>query len=223
MNKQHLKIVACVACVTVLFGCATQKEASHGEALNSDRIQQVSTATGPKFVDCAIAHCPARTPKSIGGEGSEVRVEGPVVKAMPEPITPASKEPEAVKVAAEKLLKSVTVHFKWNSAELEPAEKVRLNELAPILKDAKRVRVVGRTDGTGAGTANDRLANKRAMNVMLYLRDVVNGVHDNKVELNSKGLCCYVADNETHAGRSMNRRAEVQVFGDVATQAQHEN
>lgn len=220
MNKQHLTIVACVVCAAFLIGCAAPKEASHGGEHSEDRIQQVITATGPKFVDCAISHCPKRTPKSIGGDEPEVRIEAPAVKAVPPRVASASSAPMQVQ---EQLLKSVTVHFKWNSADLGPSEKARLNELAAVLKDAKRVRVVGRTDGTGAGHANDRLANKRAMNVMLYLRDVVNGVQDNKVELSSKGLCCYVADNETNAGRSMNRRAEVQVYGDVATQEKHEN
>jgi len=223
MKNQHLKIVAGVVCAASLVGCAAPKEPSHGDAFSDDRIQQVITATGPKFVDCAISHCPTRTPKSIGGDEPEVRIEAPAVKAVPPRVEPASSAPVEGKQAQEQLLKSVTVHFKWNSADLGPSEKARLNDLAPVLRDAKRVRVVGRTDGTGAGHANDRLANKRAMNVMLYLRDVVNGVQDNKVELSSKGLCCYVADNETNAGRSMNRRAEVQVYGDVATQEKHEN
>lgn len=223
MKKQHLKVVAGLVCAASLLGCAVPKEPSHGDAFSDERIQQVSTATGPKFVDCAVSHCPMRTPKSIGGEEPEVRIQAPVVKAVPPSVAPAASVPVEVQQAHEQLLKSATVHFKWNSADLGPSEKARLNELAPVLKDAKRVRVVGRTDGTGAGHANDRLANKRAMNVLLYLRDVVNGVQDNKVELSSKGLCCYVADNETNAGRSMNRRAEVQVYGDVATQEKHEN
>lgn len=223
MKKQHLTMVASVVCAASLLGCAAPKEASHGEALSGDQIQQVITATGPKFVDCSVSHCPTRTPKSIGGDEPEVRIEAPAVKAVQSRVAPESNALVEVQQAQEQLLKSVTVHFKWNSADLGPSEKARLNDLAPVLKDGKRVRVVGRTDGTGAGHANDRLANKRAMNVMLYLRDVVNGVQDNKVELSSKGLCCYVADNETNAGRSMNRRAEVQVYGDVATKEKHEN
>lgn len=224
MKQRHLKILVALACVYALAGCAAQKESSHAEVLASDRIQQVSTAIGPKFVDCAIAHCPARTRKSIKGDEQEMRIEVPAVNPTQARVEPKAIKPEVVEQPGrERLLKSVTVHFKWNSAELGPNEKASLNALTPVLKDAKRVRVVGRTDGTGAGTANDRLANKRAMKVMLYLRDVANGVHDNKVELSSKGMCCYVADNETNVGRSMNRRAEVQVYGDLPPKEQHEN
>lgn len=221
MNKQHFKIAVCVACMASLIGCAAPKDASHGDALTSDRIQQVITTMGPKFVDCGVAHCPTRTPKSIGGDAQAP--DQAAVAELPAIADQKSAGAPSGQTEQEQLLKAVTVHFKWNSSELGPAERAKLSELAPILKDAKRVKVVGRTDGTGAAAVNDRLANKRAMSVMLYLRDVLNGTQDNKVELSSKGLCCYVADNESQSGRSMNRRAEVQVFGDVLTDGKREN
>ena len=154
-----------------------------------------------------------RSAKSIGVDAPAIRIDVPT--DAPKPIQTVVKKPQELVLVSEQLLRSVTVRFRWNSAQLDPKEKARLNELASILKDAKRVRVLGRTDGTGTGDANDRLANKRAMSVMLHLRDVVNGTSEDKVQLSSKGLCCYVADNQTKAGRSNNRRAEVEIYGDV--------
>jgi outer membrane protein OmpA-like peptidoglycan-associated protein len=223
MKTKHMKFAMCLVCMSVLLGCAASNVVSHVDLPRSDHIQQVITATGLKFVDCAISHCPTRTPKSMGSEEQEIPMEVPTASSSHVHFESAAKATEPAQVKSEQLLKSVTVHFKWNSADLGPSEKNSLSELAPFLQVAKRVRVVGRTDGTGAGSANDRLANKRAMNVMLYLRDLVNGAHDTKVELTGKGLCCYVADNETHGGRSMNRRAEVEVYGDVAPLDQHQN
>jgi outer membrane protein OmpA-like peptidoglycan-associated protein len=84
--------------------------------------------------------------------------------------------------------------------------------LAAVLPDARRARVIeirGRTDELGSAALNDTLARNRALAVRDYLR-----AHDlpeaTTIRLSFKGACCYVAGNDTAAGRAANRRVEIE-------------
>jgi OOP family OmpA-OmpF porin len=70
---------------------------------------------------------------------------------------------------------------------------------------------VGHTDSVGADAYNQKLSVKRADAVKAYL--VSKGIEKNRVYTEGKGEKQPVADNNTSAGRSKNRRVEIEVVG----------
>ena len=70
---------------------------------------------------------------------------------------------------------------------------------------------VGHTDSVGSDAYNQKLSVKRADAVKAYL--VTKGIEKNRVYTEGKGEKQPVADNKTSAGRSKNRRVEIEVVG----------
>ena len=70
---------------------------------------------------------------------------------------------------------------------------------------------MGHTDSVGSDAYNQKLSVKRADSVKAYL--VSKGIEKNRVYTEGKGEKQPVADNKTAAGRSKNRRVEIEVVG----------
>lgn len=102
--------------------------------------------------------------------------------------------------------------FKTNSAELEPATKSNLTDLAGTLNkyDDTNVLIEGHTDNTGEDSYNQRLSERRAAAVESYLAS--QGVDASRLTTAGYGEKQPVATNDTDAGRSSNRRVEVAIY-----------
>ena len=70
---------------------------------------------------------------------------------------------------------------------------------------------MGHTDSVGSDAYNQKLSVKRSDAVKAYL--VTKGIEKNRVYTEGKGEKQPVADNKTAAGRSKNRRVEIEVVG----------
>ena len=70
---------------------------------------------------------------------------------------------------------------------------------------------VGHTDWIGSDAYNFKLGYRRAEAVKAYI--VERGVEKSRVYIDSKGKHQPVEDNRTAAGRSKNRRVEIEVVG----------
>jgi len=104
-----------------------------------------------------------------------------------EKVTPPVKIEEKRKVTE-------TVFFDFDSYELKPGEKAKLDSLS---KDTQ-YRATGYTCDIGEKFYNDKLALNRARAVQNYLGSIVK-------EVDGKGKCCYVDLKE----RWRNRRVEI--------------
>lgn len=69
------------------------------------------------------------------------------------------------------------------------------------------VKIVGHTDSTGSDSVNQPLSVNRASATRDYLAD--RGVAGNRISIDGRGSREPVADNNTLAGRAMNRRIEI--------------
>ena len=69
------------------------------------------------------------------------------------------------------------------------------------------VKIIGHTDSTGSDEINGPLSVNRANATRDYLVD--RGVAMNRVSIDGRGAREGVADNNTTAGRAMNRRVEI--------------
>jgi len=105
----------------------------------------------------------------------------------------------------------LVVTFENNSYELD---QEALSTLAKVIRAAgglPSIRIVGYTDNTGAKDYNDWIAQARMEAVRDWLQK--NGLNKGNLEANtddSRGHCCYVAENTSGAGRSLNRRVEIE-------------
>ena len=98
--------------------------------------------------------------------------------------------------------------FDFDSANLKPGMKAALNELAIKIKASKGyevLTVIGHTDSSGPEDYNQILSVRRAQATADYLAEQgITGIN-----VVGRGESQPIADNSTRAGRSQNRRVEV--------------
>jgi len=111
------------------------------------------------------------------------------------------------------VLKSETVLFGFNRANLTEDAKSQLEELAKSTEGLDRyvIEVQGFTDKTGSMTANERLSEMRAQEVARYLANQYK-IPVRSISLLGSGYAQPVADDKTREGRKLNRRVEVRLF-----------
>ncbi len=118
---------------------------------------------------------------------------------------------EVTRVANDTLRLNVNseVSFAVNSALISAEFYNSLNKVSGVLGDYAQtvVHVIGHTDSTGPDTYNQKLSEERANNVRRYL--VSQGITDGRVVAEGRGERSPVANNNTEAGRSQNRRVEI--------------
>jgi outer membrane protein OmpA-like peptidoglycan-associated protein len=104
------------------------------------------------------------------------------------------------------------IEFATNSAELRPASKTNLKELAEVLQkyEDTEILIEGHTDSTGERDYNQTLSEKRAESVSAYLKSLK--VASSRLTNVGYGPDQPVADNTTVDGRQKNRRVEVAIM-----------
>ena len=140
-------------------------------------------------------------------------------KAAPAPAPVAAPAPKAAPApapapaAATKVTYAADAFFDFDKAVLKGEGKAKLDDLVGKVKgiNLEVIIAVGHTDSVGTDAYNQKLSVKRADAVKAYL--VTKGIEKNRVYTEGKGEKQPVADNKTDAGRSKNRRVEIEVVG----------
>lgn len=107
---------------------------------------------------------------------------------------------------------TVSVLFPFNGTKFNPTIS-QTETLLPLLGNAKRIVVRGRTDGQHASAADEQVALNRALSAQRYL--VSEGVSPLIISVNYLSAGDYVADNKSPAGRAQNRRVEIEVHTEI--------
>jgi OOP family OmpA-OmpF porin len=104
------------------------------------------------------------------------------------------------------------VEFDTGSDHLTPDSRVTLDNIAAALRGqpALKVEVGGYTDSQGNALANQRLSERRAHAVLVYL--LSQGVSRANLTARGYGQARPIADNTTVDGRAQNRRVEFKVL-----------
>jgi outer membrane protein OmpA-like peptidoglycan-associated protein len=102
------------------------------------------------------------------------------------------------------------IHFDFNKSVIKPESKPALDEIARYLaaNPARRLHVVGHTDGVGGFDFNVRLSEARAKAVVSRLVSAY-GIAADRLKGNGVGLLAPIATNATEEGRAKNRRVEL--------------
>lgn len=126
----------------------------------------------------------------------------PVAQIPPPP--PAPAPPKGTKLAT-----VGEAYFDFNKSQLKPSAEDVLAEAVRSLKQNPEMRVVveGHADSVGSDAYNQRLSEKRAQAVKVYL--VSQGIESARVAVEGLGESRPVASNQTAEGRAKNRRAEI--------------
>ena len=101
-----------------------------------------------------------------------------------------------------------SVNFDFNKASLTSLAKQNLDKLVPVFQEYPdtNITIFGYSDSKGADDYNLSLSQQRASSVKTYLAQ--KGLSNSRFEIKGMGEAEPVADNETDAGRSKNRRVE---------------
>lgn len=125
-------------------------------------------------------------------------------------------EPAVTVVGSAEPWEGVTVHsigFAFDSAELTPAMKLDLDELAENLQASEggdQLRIVGYTDNTGPADYNMQLSERRARTVADYL--AAQGIEPERMTVVGHGMDEPRETNTTREGRQANRRVATASF-----------
>ncbi len=105
------------------------------------------------------------------------------------------------------------LHFAFNSSTLTPEDKALLDLVAAALLQAPGItfEVAGHTDSVGSAEYNQSLSARRVASVVKYL--TLQGVPATRMSMKGYGESVPVSDNDTDAGRALNRRVELIILG----------
>jgi outer membrane protein OmpA-like peptidoglycan-associated protein len=101
------------------------------------------------------------------------------------------------------------INFDFAKASLKPDASPVIAQIVALLKanPSYRISVDGHTDNVGNADANKKLSEARAASVVDEL--VKNGIEKTRLSSAGFGAASPIADNESSAGRSKNRRVEL--------------
>ena len=107
--------------------------------------------------------------------------------------------------------RSYHIEFETGSAVIRPGSYKTLDDIfeSAVVAEGLKIGVFGHTDNNGGDDVNIPLSEKRAASVKDYL--VRKGLKDDRIETRGFGSSKPVADNSTEAGRSRNRRVEIEL------------
>jgi len=105
--------------------------------------------------------------------------------------------------------KSYSIEFETGSANIKSASYKLLDEIfeSAVVAEGLKIGVYGHTDNSGSDAVNTPLSEKRALAVKAYL--LKKGLTTNRVEAKGFGSAKPIADNNSEAGKSKNRRVEI--------------
>lgn len=104
------------------------------------------------------------------------------------------------------------VYFDFDKSTLKDESQKTLNNVYKFLEHYPEIRleIQGHTDYIGSEYYNQKLSEKRAKSVKVYL--VQKGIVDNRLETKGYGEKMPVAPNNTKEGRAKNRRTDIKII-----------
>lgn len=161
----------------------------------------------------ALAKLDAHTVATLAMPADESAIPASSAQAVDEvrPVTVVATgdAPQAAPLAAKAANTLRSLPFPSAAALMNADAERGLSDLLPLAIKAERIYIRGRTDATGTTDGNRALAIARAATVRAAF--VGNGVDPRKLKV-TYCTTCFVAPNDTEAGRRTNRRVEIELM-----------
>jgi outer membrane protein OmpA-like peptidoglycan-associated protein len=218
MKKLKLLSVLLLCMVVVFTSCGTWNNTAKGTAIGVGGGAAVGAGVGALAGNTALGSIIGAAVGGTAGaligkkmDKQKKELEAELEAALPEEETvmvESINEGQALKVTFDS-----GILFATNSSTLSAASKSALRALANSLEanPDTDIKIVGHTDSTGKVDYNQILSEKRAKSVFDYLMED-QGVSSKRMTYEGKGIHEPVADNQTEAGRALNRRVEILIL-----------
>lgn len=126
------------------------------------------------------------------------------------PATPPRAAEMAKTIAATGRVDIYGIYFDFNKTDIKPQSKPTLDEIAKLLTNDARLKllVIGHTDHVGTAEYNNTLSLRRAQAVVAELTAAYR-IGSDRLVASGAGFTKPVASNDTEEGRAKNRRVEL--------------
>jgi len=114
-----------------------------------------------------------------------------------------------VPVASPLVQKTIRVQFLYDNVQFNPTGE-QISTLLPLLTNAKRIELRGRTDNKYYSPYDEKIALGRVLSAKQFL--INHGVPESKISVNYVSAGDYIAENVSDSGRAQNRRVEIEIF-----------
>jgi outer membrane protein OmpA-like peptidoglycan-associated protein len=152
--------------------------------------------------------------------GASLRVVSSIGYALPvapavaaaAPAPPPPPRFGQVVVTDEQIVTLEMILFDTGKATIRPRSYATVDQVMQVMRDRPgiHVRIEGHTDSVGSEAANQKLSQRRAESVRVYLVD--HGVARERLEAVGYGETRPIATNATKEGRQQNRRTEFHIL-----------
>lgn len=217
MKKSNGLIAVILCTAIVLSGCNSLNRTVKGALIGGGGGAAVGAGLGAIFgksgksaaIGAAIGGAVGATTGAIIGKKMDkaaaeaARIEGVRVDSIRD-----ANNLKAVKVSFDS-----GILFATGKSTLTSTSKTALTKFAKILANnpTMDIAVMGHTDNTGSLEINQKLSLNRAQSVVDYLKSQ-NITSSQFKEISGKDWSLPVAENNTAAGRKLNRRVEVYMY-----------
>lgn len=229
MNRFSVAAVLVAGCLPFTVGCATKKYVRNEVTPTINKVNELDDLTAKNTRD--IRDVDSRAQQGIqqanaaaNAADQKAMQAGQAADQATQNATQASNRVTSLAGTVENLdnyqpVKDMTVLFGFDKAQLTRKDKEALDQFAQQIQSQKHyiIQVEGHTDATGAADYNYQLSQRRADAVIQYLAQKYN-VPAHKIFLIGLGKDNPVARNTSAAGRAKNRRVDVTLMSNNATE-----
>jgi outer membrane protein OmpA-like peptidoglycan-associated protein len=233
---KRVPVIAVLALVGLAFatGCATKKEVTRETAPVINKVNELDDLTAQttrniKSLD-ARAQQGIQDAKTQAGAADQHALAAGQQADQAQQL--ASNTLNGTNALAERVanfdnykpVTEIAVHFAFAKADLTREDKRQLDELAQQIPNAKGyiVQIEGNTDSVGNSEYNYDLSQRRASAVTQYLAHKYN-VPPHKIYVIGLGKDRPEAKNTTAQGRAENRRVDVRLMSNIASETPQSN
>lgn len=210
MKSVKLLVVMLLSVAVVFTGCSSWNNTAKGTAIGVGGGAAVGAGVGAIAGNTALGTIIGA---AVGGTAGALigkkmdKQKKEIEQAVPDATVETVNDGEALKITFDS-----GILFATNSSTVSDASKSALHNFSNTLKanPDTYIKIVGHTDSTGKVDYNQTLSEKRAKSVNDYL--MLQGVSNDRMTYEGKGIHEPVADNATEAGRSLNRRVEILIL-----------
>ena len=240
-HKIWISVAAVAGMMTFSTGCATKKHVRAQVAPVESRVGEVEKRSTQSEADIdALEKQLSQTSEVATGADREAKNATNLAKTADGKAVAAGQRADGAHTLAEKsmtrigevetqfaksvdrlyenvdnyqMVRSESITFGFDRADLTKEMKAKLDEFATTVKDQKKfvIEIQGYADPAGKAAYNQDLSQRRAMAVVRYLATNHN-IPLRRLQVLGVGAVNPVADNKTREGRMQNRRVELKVF-----------